>query len=402
MSIQLLVEGTHRSIYQDTASINGGTTQQVLTRIRTSVEQLARVQGLLVISNPVGAPVFTATPSVSSTGLLVVTITNTAAPGNAGSWMLDVRVALSLEQGSPLTSLSDGYILVANGAVNTTPPAPATETLNQAYVAGSTAADQTLVLATAHGGGLCLNASTGGASGAMYSLEVRQDVTYSTPVGFRRWGTDAVGPILEFTKSRGIFSAGTDVVISDVLGAINFKGRVTTSILAAQIASVVTSITSGLSASIEISAAYQSVLIPVARLSAQSGLDGLLFTALGEYPIIRPQTFGGSLGEFDARWDELHVDTANVFANVCMGGILPGAGAMQTLMFPIVGTVEPSTTVGQIHVCAAPFVGGSGLAALTIVAEEPENTAEWNVDTGIPIKYNGQYYYLCAHKCDIG
>jgi len=158
MALQRITAGTHREIWRDTVTLDGGGSVAITTGIHASTAVLDHVFGILQLQQPiVGAPTVTSTLSVSLTGFLVVTLSNTAPAGNSAFWQLDVTLFHSIQQGR---SSGQGAIYVVGSG------GTALATLRNAYNFGSVAADQTLPLLDSKGGGVVIDGSSGSFTGA--------------------------------------------------------------------------------------------------------------------------------------------------------------------------------------------------------------------------------------------
>lgn len=393
MAATRLVSGVMREVWSETASQPGGAPQIFVTNIHIDAGGLSRVKGLLTITG------FTGTPAVSATadiflGFLRITVAN-AASGSTINWLLDVQLTHTVQQAP---SAEAAVILVASGVLSNTSPG-GTETLAQAYNIGVVAADQTLILDTAKGGGLVIDATTGAVTGPLYSLFVMQSADVFTPVGLARRGGDAFGPILEFNTARGTFGAPADSQGGDIIGLTNYIARINNlPVTATTIQSVVAGISTGpvLSAAIEFSATFENVLDRVWMMDRVFGGSGRLL-GFGPTPVIVPAgDHTGQLGQITVRWDSAFVDTANVYSNVCVGGATPGLNALQTVVLPVVNTTPPATSVGLTHIFSQnAFLLG---AALAVFQEAPTQLYSGQTATNlIPVVWNGISYYLFAY-----
>jgi hypothetical protein len=113
-------------------------------------------------------------------------------------------------------------------------------------------------------------------------------------------------------------------------------------------------------------------------------------TGFGAQPIIEPTgNHSGLLGESTNVWSLLHVDTANVHSNVCLGGATPGASALQTVVLPVTAT-PPLASAGLVHLYSAPRTDAPAGAVLAIF-QEAAALAVGAVTPNylIPFVYNG-------------
>jgi hypothetical protein len=111
--MQRITSGIYREIWRESAvPLDGGASVVVTTGLRAQAVSLSQVFGVLELRNVSGAPII-APPalSVSLTGHLVVTITNTAAPGNSAAWQLDVTLHHSIQQGRDPVGQGAIYVL---------------------------------------------------------------------------------------------------------------------------------------------------------------------------------------------------------------------------------------------------------------------------------------------------
>jgi hypothetical protein len=98
MALTRLTAGNAREIWQETTPLNGGASVTITTGIHTNAAVLSRTAGILELEAVAGMPTITAQPTIVG-GKLAVTITNTAFPGNAAAWKLDIWRNHSLNQG---------------------------------------------------------------------------------------------------------------------------------------------------------------------------------------------------------------------------------------------------------------------------------------------------------------
>jgi hypothetical protein len=114
MAMTRLVSGALREVWSETAAQGPGS-EVVTTGIRVSPQTLSCAFGILSVTPAAGTPMFTATPSAVN-GFLVVTVTNIAAPGNTGTWQLDIWRVHSLQQASGAGIVTTGSIHVVGNA----------------------------------------------------------------------------------------------------------------------------------------------------------------------------------------------------------------------------------------------------------------------------------------------
>jgi hypothetical protein len=394
MALTRLVSGIQREVWQETLQ-NGGVSQVIHTNIRISAAKLPCVQGLLAVGTPAGSPVFTATPSVSATGYLDVTVENTAIGGNSAPWVLDVRLVQSSSQAND-AAISTGYILVANAA---TSGLLAPETLAAAYGIGASSGDQTLVLTTADGDGIIIDGVTQAGSAGLYALEVREGTNYPIAAITRR-GDDATGPVLELNKARGAFGAPADLQANDYFGVINFVGRVNNvSNPYAVIEAMVLSIGAGptITTALDFYATYQSAPAHVWRMNATAA--GSMLIGYGTQPIVQPDTTEtGCLGQTDHIWDLAYINTVFAYDNLSLGGASILGGADHTIVLPNTAKL-PTPQTDQVYLGALDWggTGGAGHAALAISSEELASvTTGATGDRLVPFTFNGVPLFLLA------
>lgn len=372
----------------------GGATETITTGIRISAGQLCRVHGLLVVGTPTGTPLFTATPSVAN-GVLVVTVVNVAGGGaaNAAPWMLDVQLEHSLVQA---TRGANGYILIASGTAAA--GFGGSQTLSQTYLVGAAAENQTLALATIKGDGIIVDGSTQVGAAGLYAFEVREGTNYPIMAITRR-GNDATGTVLEMNKSRGAFGAPADVQAGDYIGTMTFEGRVGgLPVEFAHLAVQCINAAGGGSAGLELYLLAGGA--PTQALAVQVGASANTWSFYREATLI-PVGGSSALGVAIAPWSVLHVTTANVYANVCLGGATPGAGANQTVLLPNAGTVAPATSVGAAHLYSGTWNGPGTEFGQTSFAWSQEAAVIAPVSSAvvshlIPVVVNGVPYLLMA------
>jgi hypothetical protein len=220
----------------------------------------------------------------------------------------------------------------------------------------------------------------------------------ATPIALARRNDDNIGPILEFNKARGTFAAPNNVNIGDVIGVANFVARFNNvPLLSASIQAIATSIDVGpsLSTAIEFRAAFQSVLAQVWTMDFSAAGSGRL-TGFGANPIIEPAlNDAGQLGEPTNIWNALHVNFANAYNNVCLGGATPGAGANAVVVLPSATAASPGASVGLAHLYALPaFALGTALA---LFQAAPTQVYSGQTATNlVPVTVNGVAMYLFA------
>jgi hypothetical protein len=304
-----LISGVQREIWQEAVAQGGGVTEIVSTGIRISAGQLSRVQGFMTVGTPTGTPVFTAVPSMVN-GRLVVTIVNTAAGGNSGTWTLDIRLVQSMSQVNGGTA---GFISIANSAVASAIANP--QTLAQTYDVGGSDTDQRMIVTTAKGGGVTVDCTDAGVTGDGVSLEIRQSSVHELPFALVRRGDIAGGPTMTFTKTRGTAAIPADVQVDDALGVCHYYARTNAAILpGARITAHVLNATIGaLAVAFDFQVAAGNNVGQVLRLASQDLTGNLTMTCYGATPRIVPNTNqAGALGIDANRWGSAHINVVSV------------------------------------------------------------------------------------------
>jgi hypothetical protein len=402
MAATRLIRGIQREIWQElVAQTPGDGAVAITTNIRIGAGQLCRVQGLFTCDVPTGSPTWTVVPSRSAAGFLVVTVTNTAAGGNNGTWTLDVRLVQSISQANQGATQGSqgttGYIMISNGA---TSGLGGTQTLAQTYAIGSAAADQRMIVTTADGGGITIDCTDAGVMADGTSLEIRQSAAWSLPTVIGRRGNDALAGLLQFDKARNTYLIPEDVQANDELGAIEFYGRVNaTPQRGARIVGKTYAVDGNdLEGSIAFYTRSASGEELVATLYTSAGFPRLqIADADGDIvPAANNQGhLGHRLGPY--AWQDLAAYTINALANVCLGAGAVGGGANLTVMLPNTATL-PAPQADQVYLGSNNFALGTTLAAFAICAEEPAIDPGEGTDPQklIPIIYNGVSMYLLA------
>lgn len=114
--MQRITAGTYREIWRESLTpLDGGASVAITTGLRAQAVSFSQVFGVLELRNVSGAPLITPTLSVSSTGHLVVTLTNAAVPGNSTNWQLDVTLHHSMQQGRDAGGQGAIYVLFGSG-----------------------------------------------------------------------------------------------------------------------------------------------------------------------------------------------------------------------------------------------------------------------------------------------
>lgn len=212
-----------REVWTSDVLLVGGANEVVHTSIAISQRQIDRVQGFVVLVTPTGTPLLTAVPSISASGHLDVTISNTAAPGNTAHWRLDVTLNHSVQQTTSGNTGANWTIVVFNSGGG---GVPAPQNLAQTYAIGTLSAHQTMTLTDANGGGVIVDGTDAGLTVPGAAFEVRASDTIATPTLLSRYGDDAVAHVLEFSKARGNFGAPADAQTGDAIGVLSFDPRI--------------------------------------------------------------------------------------------------------------------------------------------------------------------------------
>jgi hypothetical protein len=414
MAAQRLIRGVQREIWRElVAQTPGDGAIPITTNIRIGAGQLCRVQGVFACDVPTGSPAWTVVPSRNAAGFLVVTVTNTAAGGNNGTWTLDVRLVQSpsqanqgATQGSPGTT---GYIVISNGA---TSGLNAPQTLAATYLIGGAAADQTMTLTDTDGGGILINATDADFTDTS-ALEIRQNHAHESPLLLSRYlaSVNVAGPNLTFYREGGVFGANGNVATDDELGTIDFSGyNAGGAGIFARIVGLAINVGADpdflLNSAIDFYCSYENIVTRAWRMDKSANGAVLIGYGAGgsPSPTIMPSANGiGTLGLVGTQWHAIHVETANVYDNVCLDGAAPDAAAHNTILLPVAGTGMPAPQVGQVYLGAVTFTGDSGQAdaALALVSEELAIAIGQKVATHlIPLNFNGHDYYVLAYDDD--
>lgn len=113
MAATRVISGVLREVWRETVPLDGGETRTISTGIRSVM--LTQISGVLYLNAVIGTPNVTATVA-SVNGLLAVTITNSAAPGNTATYTLDI---MSLHSVQSVPGAAPGVIHVAGAGANT-------------------------------------------------------------------------------------------------------------------------------------------------------------------------------------------------------------------------------------------------------------------------------------------
>lgn len=410
MAATRLVSGVLREIWQDAAGQPGGPPQTIVTGIRLTNEQKQRVRATLVIDTVVGPALASASGDVTPEGFLQIRIFN-GVGGTSIRWTLDVQLTHSLQQAlDRRTPTPDVYIAVVNGfGVG---GAGAAQNLAQTYNFGVVAADQTLTVDTAKGGGLLIDGSTAAVTAPCNTLEVRQNAAQFTPMEIGYRGNANTPAWLFFTKARGTFAAPAQIATDDLLGGLNFQGYSAGVWLdMARITAYVGGVGPGpgflVRTAIDFDAAYDSVVTRAFRISTNGAAGGGTLTCFANGFILPSVDNEGQVGSpVGASWAAMSMYQAYVLGNVRMGGTTVGLGTNHAIAIPNDTVFPAGTPTDKIYVGSQDFTGDSVnfYAALAISAEALVWTEQAAVDyqTGIPIVYNGKNYLLLARDMTPG
>lgn len=393
MAASRLVNGVQREIWREGVAQGGGVSQIVLTSIRVSSAQLCRIKGLLTVDVAVGTPIITTALAVSSTGFLQITVSNIAAGGNTATWTLDVQLLQSQDQ---VNRGATGYVLVASGSAT---GLAAPQTLAATYALGAVPADERMIIDTGKGP-VVVEASTAVVTADGSSLEVRQHDTWAVPMMIRRAGAIAPGPNLQFTKARGTLAAPAAVAANDELGTIDFYGYSAAAYtLDARIVAICNNATPAYATELDFYVTRSAgALTKVAVLNASGPGASTILELYNTPSVMSNVNHTGALGSNSNIWYILHVDSALVYDNIRMNGVVAAGGATHTIILTN-ASVMPGATADQVYIGSNDFgLLGTHLATLAISAEQPAVSppAEYTVAAMIPIIYNGVSYYLLA------
>lgn len=394
MAATRIVTGTLREIWREAAGQPGGAPQVITTSIRISPQSLSRTRALLVVDGVVGAAVPGAVASVVG-GVLVLTVSNPVG-ATSFTWTLDVELTHSLQQS--LDPAHGAYIAIVNGfGVGGT---ASTQNLSQTYNFGAAAADQRMIIDTAKGGGVVIEASTAAVTGDGGSFEIRQNAAFAVPFVVRRVGNIVAGPNAQFARARGTLPIPAAVQSGDELATIDYYGfPVAAYTLDARI------VTKCVSAAPTYGTGFEFHLTPRAGalgLAMKLNGDGVgsntVLTLYNSPDVESGANHTGRLGESGAQWSQAHIDTVNAYSNLCIGGATIGGAALHTVLLPNTATM-PAPQANQVYIGSEDFGAGIGSneATLSISAEEPSiGTTPTNPSRLIPIIYNGSRFYLLA------
>jgi len=406
MAATRLVSGILREIWQESAGQPGGPPQTIVTGIRLSNEQKQRVRATLVIDTVVGPALASASGDVTSDGFLQIRVFN-GVGGTSISWTLDVQLTHSMQQAlDHRTPTPDVYIAVVNGfGVGGTASA---QNLAQTYDLGAAAADQRMVISTAKGGGVVVEASTAAVTADGGSLEIRQNAAFAVPFVIRRVGNIAGGPNAQFAKARGTLPIPAAVQSGDELATIDYYGfPVAAYTLDARIVTACVSAAPTYGTGFEFHLTPRSGALGLAmKLNGDGVGSNTVLTLYNSPEVVSSADHSGRLGEASLRWASAHIDTVNAYSNVCLGGAAIGGGALQTVLLPNTATM-PVPQANQVYLgskdwAGSPFGGIAG-ATFEVVAEALVQAAgAAPADTLIPIRYNGADFVLLAIAADGG
>jgi hypothetical protein len=403
MAATRLVSGILREIWHD-AGQPGGPPQTIVTGIRLSNEQKQRVRATLVIETVVGPALASASGDVTADGFLQIRVFN-GMGGTSITWTLDVQLTHSMQQAlDHRTPTPDVYIAVVNGfGVGGTASA---QNLAQTYDLGVAAVDQTMVVATAKGGGVVVDASTGAVTGSGPAFTVRQSDTFSTPVLVDRALNSSDAAVLRLQRARGTLAVPVALQVADSIGDLSMLGYQSGAYdFAAIIRSTCIAVAPSYATDLEffVRPTGGAVALAASLLTLATGTELRLFTTPHVVPDVNAT---GSIGSAGKRWLEGYIDTVRANANVILGGATVGGGADQTVLLPNTATM-PASQANQVYLgskdwTGSPFGGIAG-ATFDISAEaQAQGAGVTPADTLIPIRYNGHNYVLLAIAADGG
>lgn len=355
MAITRLVSGVLREVWQEAAAQNGGVTAVVTTGIRISAGQLSSVEGLLTVTAAAGTPNFPMPTLAVVGGFLTISVANIAAPGNTGTWTLDVKLVHSHQQAR---RAGTGYILVAGGGAS----GLANGTLATTYAAGAAQADQTMVVLDAKGGGIIVDGSNVGLTD-INPLSFTINAPASGAVAFRRIG----GFTMQSTVSVLAENAAT-------WNDANFQGSTVT-------------LTGG-----------PDTALSLAMVNVgQATINGATNSVTDAYDL-RVGNAPSGTATLTRSWSLGVQGNAQFKENVVLGpATIPGTGAVATLVASSAST-PPVSSVGRAHYFAEEYSGQRGSACWSVFQEEPVTAAAGTEtpDKLIPFIFNGARVFLLA------
>ena len=269
MAATKLISGILREIWQEgLPGQAGGPSQVFTTGIRIDPGSLSKVRALLVVDSVVGGVINPAVTADAPNGFLRFSVAFSGNPAVVVTWTLDAQLTHSIQQARDPSA--GAYIAVVNGAGVV--GLLGNQTLAQTYDFGAVAADQRMVIDTAIGGGVVIEASTAAVTANGVSFEIRQNAAWSVPMRVVRAGNDAVGADVQFSKSRGTIPAPTSVVTNDALGDINYYGNFAgVTAVGARVRALCTAISEGVwDTAIDIYAARANTLVQSWRFDRET------------------------------------------------------------------------------------------------------------------------------------
>ena len=355
MAATKIVSGVIREVWRETAN-QANVSVPIPTGLRVSTRQLPRVRAQLIIDSVVGAPVITAVASIVNKRL-VVTVANSAG-GTTFNWTLDVELTQASQQGS--SAQAAVIEIIGGGAL---PGVPSQQNLSQTYNFGTLTAHQTMTLTDDKGGGVVLDGTDGGFTGAVHSLEIK-------------------GPnlsVVQFPRSGG--STQTIIQSQAVAGfASPWKPF--------EITACILTLTGAPGAITAVGLMHIDTLT----------INGAGTTIGDAYNLFIDDGPSGS-ATITRSWSLCTIGNIQCRKNLYLTDSPDGiaAGASGTLAFSNINTMPVGPQLDRVYAGAENFVTGTNLAALSLVGEEPAvAVGALVVDTVIPIRYNGISYYLTA------
>lgn len=398
MAATRIISGILREIWQELGQA-GGASQVFTTGIRIDPGSLSRVRALLVIDSTNGTviPVVTAD---APNGFLRFAVGFGGNPALLTAWTLDAQLTHSIQQARDPSA--GAYVAVVFGAGDDA------QTLSQTYDAGLTQDDQTMIVSTAKGGGVIVEASTAAVTAPGGSLEIRQSAAFAVPFVVRRAGDIVGGPNSQFARSRGTIAAPTALQNGDELGTIDYYGYpVNAYTLDARLVGVVTGTGASYGTGFEFHLkARAGALTLTATLDGDGPGSNTVFKLYNSPDFVPSADHAGRIGEAAVRWGQAHIDTVNAYSNVLLGGAALGGGALQTVLLPNTATM-PAPQADQVYLgskdwTGSPFGGIAG-ATFEVSAEAiAQATIDHVCDTLIPFRYNGVDYVLLAFNATPG
>jgi hypothetical protein len=330
--------------YQNTCSIvaqldrQAGTAGLLMTAYGTSPAIVPAVTGAGVLGTNTNrwgsAHINVVSVGIAVPSALVHITGSTAAAGTAPLKIAPGTVLTAPESGAIESTTTHIYWTNAAGVrLQLDNDAATTPNLANVYNAGNSAANQTMTLTNAHGGGILIDCTDAGVTGDLSGLTVQQSTAHLTPVTLARAGDDTNCASLEFNRFRGTVAAPTNVQAADSVGMFVFTSRVggaavpgmrlLVHVLDPALATYTTSMDW-----LAMSSGALSQVLQLRGLDA-SGSTGL--TCYGNAPQIVPNTTNtGSLGTAAKTWLAANVATLNASKTIfldCTGALVTGDAA---------------------------------------------------------------------------